>query len=407
MRIAFIDLLFSWPPHGGADVDVYHVAKGMAALGHEAKLFGVRSGATWERGDFDPEALPFAAERLAFPRGLTRDAVQEIARTVEAWRPDVVQVGDSFFLKPGLLEALGRYPLLTRIYAHEVLCHKDILKFRDGAPCPNDFLRTPEECRRCGAEHQRRAIQGGPVLAWTEEYLAAEAWRADYWRQTLEALRRVRACICYNEATAAAFRPYVEAAVVIPGGVDAARFPFALPGETEVKTILMTGRGEDPVKGAAVLLEAGRILARERQDFRVQITMPEDTPREAWFTPLPWCGHEETVARYHAADICVVPSVWEEPFGMVALEAMACGRAVVVSDVGGLRETIEHGVSGLRLPRGDAAALAECLGRLLDDAALRMKLGNAARARVEQHFTWDVILREHYAPLLERIGSGL
>ena len=403
MRAAFIDLLFSWPPHGGADVDVYHIAKGMAALGHDAKLFGVRSATTWERGDFDPTALPFPATRIDFPKGLHRNSVALIHREVDAWRPDAIYIGDSFFLKPALINAFASYPILARFYAHELLCHKDILRFRDGEPCPNDYLRTPDTCRECGLRHQSSAIKSGPVLAWTEEYLAAEAWRPDYYRETLDALKLPAACICYNEGTASLLRPYALDSVVIPGGVDVTRFPFAPPPANAVQQILMAGRGEDPVKGAGVLIEACRLLSEHRKDFHLLITMPETTPHEEWFTPLPWCNHEEMVARYHAASICVAPSIWEEPFGMVALEAMACGRPVVVSDVGGLRDTIVDNISGLRFPRGDAAALAQCLATLLDDKALRHTMGIAARERVEQHFSWDIILRDHYIPLLQRL----
>jgi glycosyltransferase involved in cell wall biosynthesis len=89
---------------------------------------------------------------------------------------------------------------------------------------------------------------------------------------------------------------------------------------------------------------------------------------------------------------------------MVALEAMACARPVVVSDVGGLRGTVKPEVSGLRFPRGDAVALADQLLRLLDDAPLREWMGLAARARVEAEFGWDRIIERDYLPLLQRLA---
>jgi len=409
MRIAFVDLMYSWPPHGGADVDVHQVMVGLQARGHEVHLFGVWSGITWERGAFDAGAQPFPATRLEFPGGL-RDRSEVVGRVRDAvagWVPDAVYVGDSFFLKPYLIHALAAYPQLARFYAHEVLCHKDILRWRDGGPCDKDYLHTPDVCRACALEHQRGAIRSGGHLAWNEEYMAAKAYRAEYWQVTREALHVPRALIAYNESTAALLRPHGQAAVVIPGGVDVARFPSLPPvvrTSGERKVILMAGRGEDPVKGAQVLLDAGRLLAATRDDFVIHITMPETTPGEAWFQPLPWCDHDAMVARYQAADICVVPSLWEEPFGMVALEAMACARPVVVSDVGGLRGTVEPEVSGLRFSRGDAVALADQLRRLLDDAAMREWMGLAARARVEAEFGWDQIIERHYLPLLASLG---
>src|SRR5688572_4213516 len=127
MRIALADMMFSWPPHGGADVDAYHVAAGMQGLGHEVKLVGCRSAGTWERGDFDPAGLPFPAARVEYPRGIRGTAdLEPLAREVEAFRPDVVLAGDSFFLKPALILRLAAYPIVARFYAHEILCQKDI-----------------------------------------------------------------------------------------------------------------------------------------------------------------------------------------------------------------------------------------------------------------------------------------
>jgi len=405
MRVAWVDLMFSWPPHGGADVDAYHVLTELQRLGHKVLLVGCWSAKTWERGDFDPDDLPFPARRADFRRGIRdgAEAVDMIARPVEGFAPDVVVVGDSFFLKPRLILRLGKYPLAARLYAYETLCHKDILRFLRGAPCPNSFLRTPDVCRACGAEHQRGWIQTGHPLAWTEEYVAATAYAPDYHTLTLQALNELTAAMVYNEQTAEAYRGFVRRVEVVPGAVDTRAFEFAPPnqrGSRDKKVVLMTGRGEDPVKGADVLMAAGEILACERDDFVVKITAPETTDGPAWFEALPWCDHAATRARYVDADIVVVPSIWEEPFGMVALEAMATGRPVCVSQVGGLQHTIAHGVSGFRFQRGNPRELACYLRTLLDDATTRERMGAAARKRVEREFTWGRIVRTRVEPLL-------
>lgn len=85
---------------------------------------------------------------------------------------------------------------------------------------------------------------------------------------------------------------------------------------------------------------------------------------------------------WHAVSVAAVPSLYE-PFGLVALEAMACGRPVVASRVGGLQEIVIHGETGLLVPPGDPDALAEALMTLLKDAALREHMGRAARLRAE------------------------
>ena len=87
-----------------------------------------------------------------------------------------------------------------------------------------------------------------------------------------------------------------------------------------------------------------------------------------------------------AAEVCVVPSVWEEAFGLAVLEAMADGRAVVATRVGGIPEIVEDGVSGVLVPPRDEAALADAMRRLLDDPALAARLGEAARTRARTRF---------------------
>jgi len=90
---------------------------------------------------------------------------------------------------------------------------------------------------------------------------------------------------------------------------------------------------------------------------------------------------------YAAADACVVPSYYE-PFGLVAVEAMASRTPVIVSDVGGLSYSVLDGETGLRVPPGEAIALAKAMDTLLGEPALRDRLGAAGRDRVEQHFSW-------------------
>jgi glycosyltransferase involved in cell wall biosynthesis len=113
---------------------------------------------------------------------------------------------------------------------------------------------------------------------------------------------------------------------------------------------------------------------------------------------------EELPTYYAAADVCVVPSHYE-PFGLVAIEAMACGTPVVASDVGGLQFTVVSEETGLLASPKDAAAFAEAIDRILSDADWRAQLGQAARQRVQAKFSWDGVasqLGRLYNHLLEQ-----
>jgi glycosyltransferase involved in cell wall biosynthesis len=106
---------------------------------------------------------------------------------------------------------------------------------------------------------------------------------------------------------------------------------------------------------------------------------------------------------YCAADVAVT-TPWYEPFGLTPLEAMACGRPVIGSAVGGLTFTIQDGLTGLLVPPRDPAALALRLHQLMIYPELRVAMGRAARERVEREFTWDLVARrtaELYQTMLE------
>lgn len=120
-----------------------------------------------------------------------------------------------------------------------------------------------------------------------------------------------------------------------------------------------------------------------------------------------WLGREELAKAYARASIVIVPSLWREVFGLVALEAMAHGKAVLVSDRGGLPEVVEDGIFGLVLPAEDLAAWEDAIVNILTNPKKNHALGTAARKRVETLYTPN-----HHLAVLERVlgvrsGYGL
>lgn len=108
---------------------------------------------------------------------------------------------------------------------------------------------------------------------------------------------------------------------------------------------------------------------------------------------LGWVGDDMLHSLYRVADLCIVPSIYE-PFGLVALEAMASGCLCIVADTGGLREVVPaDGTVGLRFPSRDAAALSELLAAVLRDDARRARLVAQAREHVLR-FDWGMVARE-------------
>ncbi|HID90919.1 TPA: glycosyltransferase family 1 protein, partial [Candidatus Bathyarchaeota archaeon] len=106
-------------------------------------------------------------------------------------------------------------------------------------------------------------------------------------------------------------------------------------------------------------------------------------------------------ALYQCADVCVFPSLYE-PFGIVALEAMASGTPVVVSDTGGLSEIVEHDVTGVKVFPDNPDSLAWGLTRVLRDHEYAIRLAENARRKVSAVYDWDAIA-ERTVEVYERI----
>ncbi|GAA1587794.1 glycosyltransferase family 1 protein [Kribbella sancticallisti] len=117
---------------------------------------------------------------------------------------------------------------------------------------------------------------------------------------------------------------------------------------------------------------------------------------------------DEVPGLLRSADV-VACTPWYEPFGIVPLEAMACGRPVVASAVGGLLDTVVDGVTGVHVPAKDPDRLAAVLRRLLADPVERRRLGEAGAARVAEKYTWPKVAaatEEVYRRITAPVAAG-
>ncbi len=170
-----------------------------------------------------------------------------------------------------------------------------------------------------------------------------------------------------------------------------------------------------PRKGIRFLLEAAAQLKPRFPDLKVVLAgdgferpqlarLAADLGIGADVTFLGWVPNTDLPPYYRAAAVSVIPSL-EEGFGIPAAEAMGCEVAVVASDAGGLPEVVEHGVTGLVVPRGDSGALAKAIGSLLDDPDRRRSMGQAGRARALRLFDWDRSA-EQFEQLYREVAAG-
>lgn len=215
---------------------------------------------------------------------------------------------------------------------------------------------------------------------------------------------------------------------IVPCGIDTQHFAKSnritarrlLGIDAETNLVLYVGRF-DPRKGIETLIEA---FSQLPPNTHLQLVggnreNGSDRSEQQRLTALVnqlRLGHRTTFAGqipqeylptyYAAADVCVVPSYYE-PFGLVALEAMAAGTPVVASNVGGLQYSVEHGKTGLLVPPRDPHALAVAIESILVDRSWSRTLGEAGWKRVQSQFSYTGVAGKIYQLYQSLVRSDL
>lgn len=225
------------------------------------------------------------------------------------------------------------------------------------------------------------------------------------WWLTYEAWRVIVCSKAMRSEVQRLFNLGDDKVAVIPNGIDlkagdpsVPREAFAAPGE---RLLFHIGRLV-PEKGAAILLEAVALIRRWHRlrlviggvgPYREELLRRADAMGlQDCVTFAGWLEDGVVQAAYRYADAAVVPSTYE-PFGIVALEALAAGTPLIVSDTGGLSEIVEHGVNGLKACPGDAASLAEQIDRLLKDRGLARRLATEGQRQMRERYSWRGVAR--------------
>jgi phosphatidylinositol alpha-mannosyltransferase len=193
-------------------------------------------------------------------------------------------------------------------------------------------------------------------------------------------------------------------AVEIPNGVDVPAFARApmLPGYPRSGgTVLFLGRYDEPRKGMEVLLGALPELVRRHPDVEILIVGRGDEDRlrreagklAGHLRFLGQVSDEEKASAMRSADVYVAPNLGGESFGIILIEAMAAGTAVVASELDAFRRVLRDGTAGMLVPIGDSAALAAALHTVLTDEVRRESLVRTA-TQVVGEYDWPVVAEQ-------------
>lgn len=361
-----------YPPHvyGGAGVVVDQLSRALSRLASvEVRCFGeagrqrdeaglrVREYAPWDRlgGEGAARYAP-ALEALSAGLAMASDPVEADVAHSHTWYAAMAGL---------LVQKLFDVPLVVTLHSLEPL--------------------------RPWKEHQLG--RGYVVSSWAE----AEAVQ--------QAARIIAVSRGMRDDILAHFRVEPDRVVVLHNGVDANAFRRTQRRDAldrygvREPYALFVGRISEQ-KGIFPLLEAARDFPDDLQlvlcaaspdtpelEARLRAEVA-DRPRVRFINAM--LPHDDVVQLYSHARVFVCPSVYE-PFGLINLEAMACGTPVVASRVGGIPEVVVDGETGILLPPNDPQAIAAAVRDLGKDSERAARFGAAGRRRVEAEFSWERI----------------
>lgn len=379
MRVLTVGNMY--PPHhlGGYELVWQSAVRRLRALGHDARVLTTDTqipSATGPEDDDVHRELRWWWHDHAFPRrslrerlAIERHNAAALGRHLDELQPDVVAWWSMGGMSLSLIERVRRRGLPAVGFVHD--------DWLDYGPRADAWLRMFAKRPRLGALAERRF--GIPT--------SVDFDHAARWVFVSETTRRRAIAAGRNPADSGIAHSGIDPSYVDPRperewgwrllyvgridprkGIDTA--VAALEHLPEQATLTIVGEGDRDAE-RAFGEQADRIGVADRirrMGFRTRAELP---------------------AEYEASDVVVFPVTWEEPWGLVPIEAMALGRPVVATGRGGSGEYLRDGENALVFPAGDAQALAAAVRRLADDGALRARLREGGQATAPLH-TEDV-----------------
>jgi glycosyltransferase involved in cell wall biosynthesis len=378
LRILMLTQSYS-PIVGGEERVVEDLSAELAGRGHRVAVATLRGQGAADQADSDGVAIHALRSSVGRVPGMARDAERrhappapdpetllDLRRVLRRTRPDVVHAHNWLVHSYLPLHRRQGAALLLSLHDYGLLCATKRLLWR-GAPCSGP---GPVKCVLCAARHYGRGR--GPAIA------VATRLGESRLRRAVDLFLPISTTVRDNCRLGAsdAHRVVPNFIGPLPPPPRDASLLDRLPREPFVLFF-----GDVSVdKGAPGLIEAHRGMEKRPPLVMIGRWLLEGAD-PAHVTVLgPW-PHELAIEAVRRCLFTVAPSVWPEPFGLVALETAAAGKPIVASDIGGLRDIVADGETGLLVPPGDSAALGAAMARLAADPDLRARMGAAAAQR--------------------------
>ena len=381
---------------GGAEAYALWLRQGLRAAGEDARLLTSTAGTA---ADGTADFVAFGTERVvaqAFLQIVNPLAAASVRQAVREFEPDVACVNMfAHHLSPAIFDALGSTPAVLLVSDYKCVCPIGSKLLPDGSLCT---VKAGWVCRQSGCVS---------LPHWLRDRV-----RYSYIHSAIRRACRVVACSGWmqRELAAAGIAADVMMWPAPSPTADFTRSPSPEP------TFVFCGR-LDVEKGAGLLLRAFARFHADVPSARLHIVGQgperrrlEESARslgvESSVTFLGWMSPTEIERQLRDAWASVVPSLWAEPFGLVAVEAIIRGVPVIASASGGLGEIVEQGVTGLLFPNNDEAALTECLRAIANRSVFpTRKLSPDAVNRAAETFSLERHIRNMRKLFADVVGQ--
>lgn len=355
-------------PTAGAEIMVLLLRDELRRRGHDVRVFASRAQLIPGDSYADYTCFGTTSRWQVVSSTFNISAWWNLRRVLRAFRPEIVHVKMFLWqLSPAILPLLRNTPSFYHIVTYKPVCPRGSKMLPDGVRCT---FRAGPACHRHGC------------LTW-QSWLPMMAQRTLFrrWRRMFDAF------VANSEAVRERLvEDGIGSVTVVPNGTlpRPPRPPLKGPPVFAYAGRLSSEKGVDTLLKAFAELkhsvpEAKLLIAGEGPQRPELHRLAADLGISENVDFLGQLSQEALERRFDAAWAQIVPSLWDEPFGVVAIEAMMRGTAVVASNSGGLRDIVRPEITGLLVPPGDAAALAAAVRALATNRTLCERMGETGR----------------------------
>jgi glycosyltransferase involved in cell wall biosynthesis len=400
MKIAIVSKYF--PPNilGGGEISAYNLAQALTEIGVDVHVITSTNIHQLEESRFTLHPIIKDVSMPGLLNYLSRNEVfyWKSYKAVSKFLSDNSDIDVVHAMNmtsiPGTVKAAIKHDIssVITISSHWLTCPTGMMLKSDDTVCDGkcSFMKTLQCYSNSSFSEMLLGTMYSPIQMHTRKKYASKADAVVSISKSVEG---------YAKQVINPKRSYV-----IPNIINAEEYNVD-PEEEYRSNILFLGALIKP-KGCEYLIRAMPKIAKEHPkvvlrilgdgaeyDYLRKLSERSEIEKNVVFEGV--VPHVKTPLYYASTDVVVFPSIWPEPFGRISVEAMAAGKPVVASNVGGISDTIEHGKTGLLVETRNSKRIAEAVLQLIEDENMQKRMGEEGRKLVKEKYSADVIGRKY------------